>query len=56
MSTTLLTPTEFNRLVELLSLLNDLSVTQLDTDEADGLNRLLYKITNDGDERPALQR
>lgn len=51
-SKTLLTTEEFARLVELLGLLNDLSVTQIDTDEAADLSRLLYKITNDGADQP----
>ncbi len=49
---TLLTGDEYDRLVYLLSLLNDLNVTQLDTDEASELRCLLYKITNDGDDYP----
>ena len=46
----LLTAAEFDRLIYLLGLLNDTSVTQLDTAEGDQLRRLLYKITNDGEE------
>lgn len=46
----LLPTEEFARLVYLLALLNDVSVTQLDTDECRDLSRLLYKISNDGDE------
>lgn len=48
----LLTYTEFARLCYLLSLLNDCSVVQIDHDESDDIDRLLYKIRNDGDDRP----
>jgi len=45
----LLTPVEFDRLVQLLNLLNNAdTVTQLDTAEEQELHRLLHKITNDG--------
>lgn len=47
----LLTTDEFARLVYLLALLNDTTVTQLDTDESADLSRLLGKITNDGEEK-----
>lgn len=50
-ATALLSQSEFARLVYLLGLLNDASVTQLDTDEDADLSRLLGKITNDGEER-----
>lgn len=46
----LLDQVEFARLVYLLALLNDTSVTQLDTEECHDLSRLLHKISNDGDE------
>lgn len=42
----ILTPEERNRLVELIDLLNDLSVTQLDTDESAEFSRLLTKLTS----------
>lgn len=48
----LLTVEEFGALVYLLSLLNDTRVTQIDRDESEDLSRLLYKIQNDGDDRP----
>lgn len=48
----LLDQVEFARFVYLLALLNDASVTQLDTEEADDLDRLFYKITHDGEDQP----
>ena len=51
----LLTPVEFERLVELLGLLNNTEVTQLDTAEEQELHGLLHKITNDGEERRHLR-
>ena len=44
MGNTLLTPDERARLVYLIDLLNDLTVTQLDTDEINEYNALLAKL------------
>jgi hypothetical protein len=46
---TLLTPEQRDRFVELVDMLNDLSVTQLDTDEAAEFRRLLSKLTEQED-------
>jgi hypothetical protein len=43
---TILTPAERTRLIELIDLLNDLSVTQLDTDEQAEYTSLLTRLSD----------